>query len=176
MSVPEDSLPVHLTPGLPLREITLPATDGSEVCLATLAGLSVVAVYPWTGSPDHPNPPGWDDIPGAHGSTPELEGFRDLFGSLSQTGTRLYGLSGQTTAYQREMALRLELPFPILSDEEGAFARALHLPTFEAGSQSYLKRLTFAVMDGQIEHVFFPVTEPGRHAQDVLDWLLARAG
>lgn len=163
--------PIHLTPGLPLPVIALPATDGSNITLATLPGRSVVAVYPWTGSPDVPNPPDWDDIPGAHGSTPELEGFRDLFGRISKTGARLYGLSGQDTDYQREMALRLDLPFPILSDAEGTLAAALHLPSFRAGGDSYLKRLTFVILDGQVEHVFYPVRDPAGHPFEVVDWL-----
>ena len=171
----ETSTPIHLTPGLSLPLVMLPATDGSRISPATLSGRSLVAVYPCTGRPGVPNPPGWDDIPGAHGSTPELEGFRDVFEAISQTGTRLFGLSSQTTAYQREMALRLELPFPILSDAEGAFAHALHLPSFKAGGDSYLKRLTFAVLDGRTEHVFYPVHDPETHAAEVVDWLTAQA-
>lgn len=169
----EPRRPLTLTPGLPLPAVTLPATDGAEICLATLSGRSIVAVYPWTGRPGIPDPPGWDDIPGAHGSTPELEGFRDLFEAISLTGTRLFGLSGQITAFQREMALRLELPFPILSDADGAMMRALHLPTFAAGPDSYLKRLTFVVLDGRTEHVFYPVSDPEAHPADVVGWLTA---
>ena len=167
----EPAPPLHLAPGLSLPRVTLLATDGSELCLATLSGRSVVAVYPWTGRPGLPNPPGWDDIPGAHGSTPELEGFRDLFGCISKAGTRVFGLSGQTTDYQREMVRRLELPFPILSDADGKLAEALHLPTFKAGGDSYLKRLTFVVNNGRTEHVFHPVPAPETHATTVADWL-----
>ncbi|MEM7398542.1 MAG: peroxiredoxin [Pseudomonadota bacterium] len=167
--------PIQLTPGMPLPVITLPATDGSRMSLATLSGRSVVAVYPWTGQPGIPNPPGWDDIPGAHGSTPELEGFREHFEAISLTGARLFGLSGQSTVFQREMALRLKLPFPILSDQAGALARALGLPTFRAGNDSYLKRLTFVVLDGKTEHVFYPVDDPEAHAGEVLDWLNTQA-
>ena len=46
-----------------------------SICRASRPKLMIV--YPWTGRPGHPNPPDWDVIPGAHGSTPELEGFRD---------------------------------------------------------------------------------------------------
>lgn len=166
--------PIQLTPGLALPMVTLPATDGSHISLSTLSGRSIVAIYPWTGRPGVPNPPDWDDIPGAHGSTPELEGFRDVFELISHAGARLFAVSGQSTAYQREMALRLELPFPILSDADGALRRALHLPTFEAGPTSYLKRLTFVVLDGEIEHVFFPVGDPEAHAAEVVDWLKSR--
>lgn len=57
-------------------------------------------------------------------------------------GGALYGLSGQTTDYQREMATRLKVPFPILSDAGRHTARALGLPIFETGNEIYLERLT----------------------------------
>jgi peroxiredoxin len=164
----------HLKPSLKLPSLVLPATDGSEVCLAGLPGRSVVAVYPWTGRPGHANPPDWDLIPGAHGSTPELEGFRDLSSAFAAGGARIFGLSRQTTAYQREMVVRLRVPFPILSDAEGRFTAALALPSFVTGGEIYLKRLTLVIGDGSIKTVFYPVHEPARHANDVLLWLQQR--
>ncbi|HEY6670161.1 MAG TPA: peroxiredoxin [Methyloceanibacter sp.] len=161
----------HLKPGVALPPVVLPATNGSDVCLATLPGRSVVAVYPWTGRPGHPNPPDWDNIPSAHGSTPELVGFRDLFGDFTKCGVAIFGLSRQTTDYQSEMAARLGLPFPILSDAKGRFTAALALPTFATGGENYLKRLTLVVAKGRIERVFYPVPEPELHARAVIAWL-----
>jgi peroxiredoxin len=158
----------HLKPGLKLPLFALPSTGGSDVCLARLPGRSVIAVYPWTGRPGHPNPPNWDDIPGAHGSTPELEGFRDCFEDFAKRGVAIFGLSRQTTDYQREMARRLRLPFLVLSDADGALAAALCLPSFATGGETYLRRLTLVVMDGMIESVFYPVPDPVGHAADVL--------
>jgi len=161
----------HLTQGLAFAPVSLPATDGTEVCLAVLPGRSVVAVYPWTGRPGQPNPPDWDVIPGAHGSTPELEGFRDLSESFARQETHIFGLSRQTMGYQGELAARLGLPFPLLSDAEGRFAGALRLLTFATGGHIYLKRLTLIVADGCISHVFYPVPDPAGHAAEVLTWL-----
>ncbi len=158
----------HLKPGLKLPPVALPATDGSDVSLAALKERSIIAVYPWTGRPGHPNPPNWDDIPGAHGSTPELEGFRDYHAGFVQRGTQIYGLSGQATDDQREMVMRLCLPFLILSDAKGAFATALRLPSFTTGGVGYLKRLTLVVRDGIIESVVYPVPDPAGHAADML--------
>ena len=106
-------------------------------------------------------------IPGAHGSTPELEGFRVRHGDFAQEGVRLFGLSRQDTAYQRELVARLGLPFPVLSDAEGAFAAALKLPTFVTGGITYLKRLTLLIADGRIERVFYPVVDPAGHAAEI---------
>jgi len=158
-----------------LPPIALTATDERSVCLAELPGRSVVAVYPWTGRPSHPNPPNWDVIPGAHGSTPELEGFRDLSERFAQQETRIFGLSGQGTDYQGELSARLGLPFPVLSDAEGRFAGALRLPTFSTGGEVYLKRLTIIVADGRIAHVFHPVPDPAGHATEVLTWIEGQA-
>jgi peroxiredoxin len=157
--------------GTILPNVTLPTTNGSKVSLATRPGRSVVAIYPWTGRASHPNPPNWDGIPGAHGSTPELEGFRDLFDEFAKRGIAIYGLSNQTSEYQREMVERLGLPFPILSDTQGRFAAALALPTFATGGGTYLSRLTLIVVNGRIERVFYPVPEPALHAGEVLAWL-----
>jgi peroxiredoxin len=158
----------HLKGDMRLPSIALPATDGSRVNLAALAGRSIIIVYPWTGRPGQPNPPNWDDIPGAHGSTPELEAFRDLHAGFLRLAARLFGLSHQTTGYQRELVERLKLPFLVLSDEEGYFAAALDLPTFTTGGTVYLKRLTLVVKDGVLETVFYPVPDPVGHAAEVL--------
>jgi peroxiredoxin len=167
---PIDDAAAHLEPGTVLPARTLPATDDTGIDLAALQGRSVVIVYPWTGRPDQANPPDWDVIPGAHGSTPELEGFRENHADFLRLGVRLFGLSRQTTEYQRELAARLALPFPILSDAEGRFAAAFRLPSFATGGEVYLQRLTLVIEDG-IEIVFHPVPTPARHASEVLLWL-----
>ncbi|MHA1518024.1 MAG: peroxiredoxin [Alphaproteobacteria bacterium] len=158
-------------PGTALPPVTLPATDGSDIAAAALPGHSVIAVYPWTGRPGWPNPPDWDDIPGAHGSTPELERFRDLAPRFEALGARLFGLSRQETGCQQELVQRLSLPFPILSDADSRFAGALGLPSFLTGGATYLKRLTLFIEDGVIGRVFYPVPDPATHADEVLAWL-----
>jgi peroxiredoxin len=158
----------QLKPGMALPSFVLPATDGTLVDIAVQPGRTLVVIYPWTGRPGQPNPPNWDDIPGAHGSTPELKGFRDRHAEFARRGLRLFGLSRQTTEYQREIVERLALPFPILSDAEGRFAEALRLPSFTTGGEIYLKRLTLAAKDGKIERVVYPVAAPAGHAAEML--------
>ena len=108
-----------ISPGLKLPALALAATDGSQVDLSRLAGRTVVYIYPRTGVPGQAPPDGWDAIPGARGCTPQSCSFRDHFAELKRLGVaHLYGLSTQDTAYQREAAERLHLPFPILSDAD----------------------------------------------------------
>jgi peroxiredoxin len=169
----DDGEAAHLQPGMAVPRVTLHATLGPDVYVADHPGRSVLFVYPWTGRPGFPNPPDWDDIPGAHGSTPEIEGFRDLAVEFARVPVSLLGLSLQTSDYQREMVARLGVPFPILSDAEGRFSAALALPSFATGGETYLKRLTLVVDQGRIETVFYPVVDPAAHAGHVLHWLRA---
>jgi peroxiredoxin len=167
----DDGAADHLL-GTPVPEIALPATDGSSVNLAALAGRTVVYAYPRTGRPGEPSlVDDWDLIPGARGCTPETCAFRDHHAELAQAGAAVLGLSTQDTAYQRELSERLELPFPILSDERLELTRALRLPTFEAAGETLLKRLTLLLADGEVKHFWYPVFPPDRHAAEVLGWL-----
>lgn len=161
----------HL-PGLALPPIRLPSTSGRLVDLGALsAPRTVIYCYPRTGRPGEPLPDGWDAIPGARGCTPQACAFRDHHLELSDLGAEVYGLSTQTTDYQREMAERLHLPFEVLSDDRLAFTRALDLPTFEVDGMKLIKRLTLIVRDQRIEHVFYPVFPPDTSADQVIDWL-----
>jgi peroxiredoxin len=163
----------HLT-GLKLPPVVLAATDGSQVDLSKLAGRTVVYIYPRTGVPGQAPPDGWDAIPGARGCTPQSCSFRDHFAELKRLGVgQLYGLSAQDTAYQREAAERLHLPFPVLSDESLALARAIRLPTFTVAGMMLLKRMALVIDDGVIGKVFYPVFPPDRNAEEVIAWLQA---
>jgi peroxiredoxin len=171
----DDGAAAHLA-GMAVPDLDLAATDGRHVSLARLAGRSVVYAYPRTGEPGKPNPEGWDAIPGARGCTPQSCGFRDHFADLRGLGVaHLFGLSTQDSAYQREAAERLHLPFPLLSDEGLAFTKAAGLPTFETSGMVLLKRLTMIVDDGRVTKVFYPVFPPDRSADEVLDWLRGNA-
>ncbi|CAA9271283.1 MAG: Alkyl hydroperoxide reductase subunit C-like protein [uncultured Acetobacteraceae bacterium] len=161
----------HL-PGSRVPSVPLPATDGATVDLSTLAGRAVVYAYPRTSALGGANVDGWDAIPGARGCTPQSCAFRDHFAELKALGVQhLFGLSTQDTAYQREAAERLHLPFALLSDKRLDLARAMRLPTFEAGGMVLLKRLTLVLRDGAVERVFYPVFPPDRSAADVAAWL-----
>lgn len=150
--------------------VGLAATDGATVRLDRLAGLTIVYAYPRTGRPGEPSlVDDWDLIPGARGCTPETCGFRDHHADLLAAGaSAVYGLSTQDGAYQRELAARLRLPFPILSDADLELTRALRLPAFEVAGQTLLKRQTLAIRDGVVERVWYPVFPPDSHAAEVL--------
>jgi peroxiredoxin len=172
LPVPVDDGAADHLPGLAVPSIALPATDGTSVDLSALPRRTIVYAYPRTGKPgDLPLVPEWDSIPGARGCTPESRGFSDHHSDLSALGVDVLGLSTQTTDYQREAALRLELPFPIVSDADLLLTNALRLPTMAAGGLTLLRRLTMLIDHGVIEKVWYPVFPPDTHAAEVTAWI-----
>ncbi len=166
----DDGACAHLT-GFLLPDMALMSTAGTLVNLAKLPGRTVVYCYPRTGRPDQATPTGWDAIPGARGCTPQSCAFRDHYQELQGLHTDVYGLSTQDTAYQQEAALRLHLPFPLLSDADLIFTKALRLPPFTVDSMTLIKRVTLIVEDGEIIKVFYPVFPPDQNVANVIDWL-----
>src|SRR3974377_743190 len=128
----DDGATRHLA-GATVPSVTLVATDGATVTLSALKGRIVVFAYPRTGEPGKASlVDDWDMIPGARGCTPQTCSFRDLFADLKRAGAQnVFGLSTQTTVYQREMVERLHVPFAVLSDAQLRLTSAMRLPTFE---------------------------------------------
>lgn len=158
--------------GLKLPSVKLQATNAELIDLSELPGLVVVYAYPRTSPPNVAPIEGWDLIPGARGCTPQSCAFRDHFEELRSFGaTAVFGLSTQSTDYQSEVVERLHLPFSVLSDEKLEFARAINLPTFEAGGLTLLRRLTLIAKDGVLKHVMYPITEPSKNAEEVIAYL-----
>jgi peroxiredoxin len=176
LPVPEDDGgALHLT-GASLPPIVLPATSGPAVNLSELKGLTVLYVYPRTGVPGVDAPPGWDDIPGARGCTPQSCGFRDHFAELKALGvSNVYGLSTQDTAYQREAAERLHLPFPLLSDADLKLKYAIGFPDFSTSGMTLYKRMAMILDGAEIVQVFYPVFPPDKNVEEVLAWLRGEA-
>ena len=172
LPVPQDDGRARHLPGAKLPDAALRATSGGTVNLSKLKGRTVLYIYPRTGVPGVDLPPGWDDIPGARGCTPQSCSFRDHFAKLKALGVaHVFGLSTQDTDYQREAAERLHLPFPLLSDGELKFTRALDLPTFVVAGMTLLKRMVLIIDDGVIGKVFYPVFPPDKSAAEVVAFL-----
>lgn len=173
LPVPQDDGGADHLPGAGVPELTLTSTAGKAIALAALEeGRTVLYIYPLSGRPGEEAPEGWSAIPGARGCTTEACDFRDHHQELLEAGAaRVFGLSSQDSAYQQELVGRLRLPFAMLSDTGLRLAAELDLPTFEAGGRLLYKRITLVIRDGVIEHAFYPIFPPDRHAGEVLEWL-----
>ncbi len=169
----DDGAADHL-PGMAVPPVALTASDGRKVRLdhPGPSARTVLYAYPRTGRPgEDPLVADWDLIPGARGCTPESCAFRDHHADLRAAGADVFGLSTQDSDYQGEAVQRLQLPFALLSDSDLRLVHALGLPTFDAAGETLLKRLTLVLSGGMIEHAFYPIFPPDRHAGDVLTWL-----
>jgi peroxiredoxin len=167
----------HLA-GAALPPLALPSTSGREVVLAELRR-AVLFLYPRTGVPGEPAGDDWNWIPGARGCTPQSCGFRDLHDEFTELGVEVFGVSTQTTAFQRAFLERNQARYEILSDEQLRLVRALRLPTFRykvesGGPDTLIRRQAWYVEDGRIAKVWYPVFPPDRNAATVLAWLRER--
>ncbi|GAA4949781.1 MerR family transcriptional regulator [Actinoplanes utahensis] len=159
--------------GKPLPALEFYGTDGRPIRLHDLGpGRSIIFVYPLTGRPGVDLPRGLLEI---HGARSQDSWLRDHHAELLAAGAaRVYGLSAQSTGYQRELAYRLRLPYPLIPDPKLTLAAATGLPTRTAGDLTVYERLTLVVTDDLIEHVFHPIPDPASHALDLMRWLTQR--
>ncbi|MBF5028522.1 MULTISPECIES: peroxiredoxin [unclassified Micromonospora] len=159
-------------PGLSLR-----ATSGGRLAIDRAPNGSrylVLYGYPRISSPDVQMPESWATIPGAVGCTAESCRFRDLDRDFAALDAEIIGVSTQSREEQQAAVARLGLPFPLVSDEDLEFTRALRLPTFTVAGSTMLRRQTLVVEEGRIAQVFHPIEDPGSHPHDVLQWIRGR--
>lgn len=175
LPIPQDDGAADHLVGMSLPAISLGSTANDQFNLGGIKGRIVIYCYPMTGQPNVSLPDGWDQIPGARGCTPQSCSFRDHYQELRSLGTDVVGLSVQSTEYQKEMADRLHLPFPVLSDEDYRFQQALRLPTFVAAGMTLLKRITLIANDGVIEAVHYPIFPSDSDPAWVIDYLKNRS-
>jgi peroxiredoxin len=174
LPAPEDDGAADHLLGTMVPQLALESTQG-PVSLRTLSkDLLVLYVYPRAGRPGVPSLPGWDQIPGARGCTPQSLGFKEAYPRFRELGAAVAGLSAQTLDDQREFAERNEIPYPILADPELRLAPSLRLPTLKVEGLTLYKRLALVAEGCAIAKVFYPVFPPNENAREVLAWLDSR--
>jgi peroxiredoxin len=173
LPVPEDDGAADHLPGAELPSVSLPIAGGGQFDLrgAAASGTLVAFVYPRTGTPGVPLPPGWDDIPGARGCTPHSCAYRDRHEDFTALGAVVVGISAMDPAQQAAFAEREEIPYPLLNDGPLVLRDALGLPTFDVHGMTLYKRLSLVARAGRIEKVFYPVFPPDRDAEQVERYL-----
>lgn len=170
-------MPLDDLAGRRFPDILLTANNVSFTGLVNpsmLRGFVVIFCYPQTGRPGHADPLGWDNIPGAHGSTAQALAYAKHYSDFQARGVGVFGLSLQDYRLQLEFAVRNQLSFQLLSDKKREFSNSLRLPHFTTGGTDYLKRVTLIACDGVIVAVRFPVTAPENDAEETLAMLQLR--
>ena len=161
----------HLLDSL-IPNISLPNQDGNLLNLKRKDTFKlIIYCYPMTGHPKKPLPRGWNSIPGATGCTLQTCSFRDQYDELIKLNALPIGLSTQSIADIKEMTLRLNIPYDIVSDINLELVKKIDLPTFKIDNKIYIKRLTLIVEQSKIKCVFFPIFSPQNNIFDVLKWL-----
>jgi len=171
LPIPTDDGAANHLKGMRLPQLALKATNGATIQLGEIKNKLVIYCYPMTGQPNVPLPEGWDQIPGARGCTPQSCAYRDHYQELQALGAEVIGLSVQSHDYQKELAERLHLPFPIVSDVNYEFQKALNIPTFITAGMTLLKRVTLIVNQGIIEAVHYPIFPSDSDAPWVVNYL-----
>jgi peroxiredoxin len=154
-----------------MPDVALPSTGDTRINLRKWRGLVVVFVYPYTGRNGHANPPNWDSLPGAHGSTPQAIGYKTLYKEFRAAHATIFGLSFMTWEWQMEFVMTKEMPFELLSDEKREFSSKLNLRTFKNAGVRYLSRRTLVARHGEIILDRQDVGQPEQDAAEVLAWL-----
>jgi peroxiredoxin len=134
--------------GKAVPDVDLVSTQGGTMNLARLRGYSVVFVYPWTGRQGHDNPAGWDEIPGAHGSTPQILSYNKMLQQFAESPCQVFGVSSLRPSWQKQFAAQNNLSFALLSDEQESFSQALELKWFQAGARQFFNRRTLIIHNG----------------------------
>jgi len=158
--------------GLKIPDISLPAQNGNLLRLSrTETFRLVIYCFPMTGHPDKLLPKNWNKIPGAKGCTLQTCSFRDNYNQFILNNSLPIGISTQSVEDIKEMTIRLKIPYDILSDQQLKFTESLKLPTFSVENKKFIKRLTLIIEKSVIQHVFYPILQPEKHIDEVLDWL-----
>lgn len=141
--------------GLVLPPASAPAfsardQDGKTRTLAEFRGKPVVLYfYPKDGTP---------------GCTKEACAFRDAWKKLQDRGAVVLGVSRDSVEKHKQFADEHRLPFPLLSDEDGAICSAYGVRT----TLGVPKRVTFLLdREGRIANTF-PDVDPAVHVDEVV--------
>lgn len=107
---------------------------------------------------------------GTPGCTKEACSFRDVWSRYEAAQVRVIGVSSDDAASHKQFAQEHQLPFSLVSDTSGEWARAFGV-TSTFGMYS---RVTFVIgSDGKVSKVY-PNVDPGVHAERVLTEIQAR--
>ena len=137
----------------PAPDFTLTDDSGAERRLSAEAGTYVVLYF-------YPQ----DDTPGC---TAEACAIRDIYDEFGKRGVTVFGVSRDDVASHAAFKAKYELPFSLLSDEDGGVSMMYEAISPEA-PDAPAARITYLIdPEGTIAQVYPDVT-PTEHAHELL--------
>jgi thioredoxin-dependent peroxiredoxin len=137
-------------------EFALRAQDGEVVKLSDLLirGPAVVYFYPKDKTP---------------GCTAEAGSFRDSYAEFGEIGAEVVGISSDSVESHQEFASECNLPFKILSDDDGAVRKMYGV---QPSMGFFPGRVTYVIDKGGIvRYVYSSQLHATRHVQEALESL-----
>lgn len=138
-------------------DFNLPDAKGEMVSLDSFKGSWVVLYF-------YPK----DDTPGC---TKEACSFRDDLHKLEKLSAKVIGVSVDDGKSHTEFAKKYSLPFPLLSDKDGAVAAKYGALT-DLGAIKIAKRYTFLIDSNGVLKKSYLSVDTSRHSQEIIDDLI----
>ncbi len=132
----------------------LPNANGEMVSLNNFQGSWLVLYF-------YPK----DDTPGC---TKEACEFRDDLHKLEKLGAKVVGISVDDGSSHAAFAKKYNLPFPLLSDKDGAVADSYNALT-DLGMIKIAKRYTFLIDPEGILRKSYLNVNTSKHSQEIID-------
>ena len=167
-----DGAAKHLS-GKQIPEVALPSTkDGDFFDFTDIKQkYAILYFFPRMIMPGTDPPPGWNDMPGARGCTPQNISFSENSKMFEKFDAILIGISSQPIRDLRQLSSMRRISQVLVSDKKLEFQKKIKVPTFELQSTTMYKRLTLIVKDSTIIKAFYPVFPPDKHVFEVIEWL-----
>ena len=158
--------------GRKLPNLILPSTKNSFFDLSAIEKkYGILYFFPMMSMPEKELPPGWDEIPGARGCTPQNISVTKHMIDLEKHDAIPIGISSQPIADLEQLSSLRNLSQILLSDNKLESQKKLNVPVFAVDGNSLYKRLTLIVKNFKIVKVFYPVFPPDEHIFEILKWL-----
>ena len=141
-----------LEPGTLAPEVSAPNQDGKTVRIADLKGHPVLIYF-------YPK----DDTPGC---TKEACSLRDAYTRYQDLGIVILGVSKQDSASHKAFIAKYRLPFDLLTDADGEFAKAFGVKTVPLFGW-HKRQSVLLDAEGKVVKSFDDV-DPSKHAEEVL--------
>ncbi|WP_100623206.1 thioredoxin-dependent thiol peroxidase [Candidatus Coxiella mudrowiae] len=152
-------MPIEI--GQPPPNFTLQTDEGELLSLKNLKGKKIILYF-------YPK----DDTPGC---TKEACGFRDVWFDLIKAGATVLGISKDSVKTHQSFKKKYNLPFPLLSDKEGAICERYGVMVDKNRfGKKYrgIERTTFLIDEkGNVSAIWSKVKVEG-HVSEVLNEIL----